>query len=80
MVVDSAKGDYFDAYYAPKEGTPPSSEVDQPNSLLNPLFDASASWFTWVYLRTSGRDAALTVPLSVLPLRPANPTPTPIPS
>ena len=50
MVVDSAKGDYFDAYYAPKEGVPaestPSGLTGRPNSLLNPLFDASASWFT----------------------------------
>lgn len=62
MVVDSAKGDYFDAFYkkptttmtmetgtgtekhAGKEGGAGASE-----SLLNPLFDGSASWFTYVF-------------------------------
>ncbi len=46
MVIDSAKGDYFDAYYAPKEGKVDVVKTEQPKSLLNPLFDASASWFT----------------------------------
>lgn len=41
MVIDSAKGDTFDAYYKPSESTEPDS-----SSLLNPLFDGSASWFT----------------------------------
>lgn len=43
MVVDSAKGDYFDAFYKkPKTGGEEKAE----ESLLNPLFDGSASWFT----------------------------------
>ncbi|BEI85419.1 hypothetical protein CcaverHIS002_0508200 [Cutaneotrichosporon cavernicola] len=46
MVIDSAHGDHFDAYYAkstkaeqPKEGRPAES-------LLEPYFDGAASWFT----------------------------------
>jgi dethiobiotin synthetase/adenosylmethionine--8-amino-7-oxononanoate aminotransferase len=42
MVIDSAKGDYFDAFYKkPETGTEEAGK-----SLLNPLFDGSASWFT----------------------------------
>jgi len=42
MVIDSAHGDHFDAYYAkpPNTPTPPS------DSLLEPYFDGAASWFT----------------------------------
>jgi dethiobiotin synthetase/adenosylmethionine--8-amino-7-oxononanoate aminotransferase len=43
MVIDSAKGDYFDAFYKKPEATENKSEE---KSLLNPLFDGSASWFT----------------------------------
>jgi len=47
MVIDSAKGDTFDAYYKPGESS--SSIENRPNdsqSMLKPLFDGSASWFT----------------------------------
>lgn len=43
MVIDSAQGDCFDAYYK-KEETGPVVIKDE--SLLKPLFDGSASWFT----------------------------------
>jgi hypothetical protein len=43
MVIDSAKGDTFDAYYQPKENSKPVSDTQ---SMLKPLFDGSASWFT----------------------------------
>ncbi|KAJ9118274.1 hypothetical protein QFC22_004185 [Naganishia vaughanmartiniae] len=52
MVVDSAKGDYFDAFYkkpatsATTLGTPSEEKGSPSESLLNPLFDGSASWFT----------------------------------
>lgn len=42
MVIDSAHGDHFDAYYAkPASETRPADE-----SLLEPFFDGAASWFT----------------------------------
>ncbi|WOO81501.1 Bifunctional dethiobiotin synthetase/7,8-diamino-pelargonic acid aminotransferase, mitochondrial [Vanrija pseudolonga] len=42
MVIDSAHGDYFDAYYAkPKGEAAPAKE-----SILEPFFDGAASWFT----------------------------------
>lgn len=44
MVVDSAKGDYFDAFYKKPITNEAAPVVDK--SLLNPLFDGSASWFT----------------------------------
>lgn len=43
MVIDSAKGDNFDAYYKKEMSTTSQGDV---KSLLNPLFDGSASWFT----------------------------------
>ncbi len=50
MVIDSAHGDHFDAYYAPKEpDTPaevPATEAPAGGSLLEPYFDGAASWFT----------------------------------
>jgi dethiobiotin synthetase/adenosylmethionine--8-amino-7-oxononanoate aminotransferase len=58
MVVDSAFGDNFDAYYSkpvtPGDPSPndyftkhvPSTTSAQPESLLNSYFDGSASWFT----------------------------------
>lgn len=55
MVIDSAKGDYFDAFYKKPE-TNEKQSIEEPateqqqspggKSLLNPLFDGSASWFT----------------------------------
>ncbi|KAJ9093462.1 hypothetical protein QFC19_008321 [Naganishia cerealis] len=44
MVIDSAKGDYFDAFYKPAQESRKPEKGD--SSLLNPLFDGSASWFT----------------------------------
>ena len=41
MVIDSAHGDCFDAYYAK-----PSAKEEE--SKLNAFFDGSASWFTYV--------------------------------
>lgn len=41
MVIDSAHGDHFDAYYKPS-----SPALTQRESLLEPLFDGAASWFT----------------------------------
>lgn len=49
MVIDSAKGDMFDAYYANRpeaESSKTAVEAEKPKSMLNPLFDGSASWFT----------------------------------
>jgi dethiobiotin synthetase/adenosylmethionine--8-amino-7-oxononanoate aminotransferase len=47
MVIDSAKGDTFDAYYKPGESsTSSATQVGQGQSMLKPLFDGSASWFT----------------------------------
>lgn len=48
MVVDSAFGDNFDAYYAKSGGNDQTaSAADKGDkSLLNPFFDGSASWFT----------------------------------
>jgi hypothetical protein len=43
MVIDSAKGDTFDAYYQSEQQGEPASETQ---SMLKPLFDGSASWFT----------------------------------
>ncbi|WVQ71520.1 dethiobiotin synthase [Cryptococcus sp. DSM 104548] len=42
MVVDSAYGDNFDAFYTKAEGT----KVSKNESLLKSYFDGSASWFT----------------------------------
>jgi dethiobiotin synthetase/adenosylmethionine--8-amino-7-oxononanoate aminotransferase len=51
MVIDSAHGDHFDAYYSKPQPQSPSSSspvsTDQ-TSLLNSYFDGSASWFTYV--------------------------------
>lgn len=62
MVIDSAHGDHFDAYYAKPEApeAKPEAEVAKPaeaetettettaesESLLSPYFDGAASWFT----------------------------------
>ena len=51
MVIDSAKGDTFDAFYKAKaqearRETEREVVKDEVKSLLNPLFDGSASWFT----------------------------------
>lgn len=46
MVIDSAKGDYFDAYYPPKKVNVEMEKTETSKSLLNPLFDGSGSWFT----------------------------------
>lgn len=49
MVIDSAKGDYFDAYHGKSAQSAGTDVVPEPpKSLLNPLFDGSASWFTCV--------------------------------
>ncbi|ODN84878.1 dethiobiotin synthase [Cryptococcus amylolentus CBS 6039] len=42
MVVDSAYGDNFDAFYTKPEG----KEISKNESLLKSYFDGSASWFT----------------------------------
>jgi dethiobiotin synthetase/adenosylmethionine--8-amino-7-oxononanoate aminotransferase len=44
MVVDSAHGDNFDAFYGKPEEV--GSKVEDEDSLLKPYFDGSASWFT----------------------------------
>ncbi|CAK9781058.1 adenosylmethionine-8-amino-7-oxononanoate transaminase [Cutaneotrichosporon oleaginosum] len=49
MVIDSAHGDHFDAYYAQASMAPDSSaetEGGEQESLLEPYFDGAASWFT----------------------------------
>jgi hypothetical protein len=47
MVIDSAKGDTFDAYYKPGESSASSAtQAGEAQSMLKPLFDGSASWFT----------------------------------
>lgn len=47
MVIDSAKGDTFDAYYKPGESSTGSkTQAGEGQSMLKPLFDGSASWFT----------------------------------
>lgn len=51
MVIDSAEGDHFDAYYAPPASSlsSPSTESSSSagaDSLLKPYFDGAASWFT----------------------------------
>lgn len=48
MVIDSAKGDTFDAYYKPGESSTSGADVKATGSgsMLKPLFDGSASWFT----------------------------------
>lgn len=68
MVVDSAFGDNFDAFYTKPKSTPPASEAKSDSkevvgsnakvdgaedSLLKPYFDGSASWFTFVSLLLS---------------------------
>lgn len=58
MVIDSAKGDYFDAFYKKpaaaatvgEQGGDKEMSASASESLLNPLFDGSASWFTCVLL------------------------------
>ncbi len=45
MVIDSAKGDTFDAFYKKDTKELVKAETVE-GSLLNPLFDGSASWFT----------------------------------
>ncbi len=44
MVVDSAFGDHFDAYYSRPHTYSTPGPKDE--SLLNSYFDGSASWFT----------------------------------
>jgi dethiobiotin synthetase/adenosylmethionine--8-amino-7-oxononanoate aminotransferase len=57
MVIDSAHGDHFDAYYAKPGAKPDAEPATTPDakleaspavrgSLLEPYFDGSASWFT----------------------------------
>ncbi|RSH95605.1 hypothetical protein EHS25_000697 [Saitozyma podzolica] len=49
MVIDSAHGDRFDAYYTkpqPQSLSSSSSASTDQSSLLNSYFDGSASWFT----------------------------------
>jgi dethiobiotin synthetase/adenosylmethionine--8-amino-7-oxononanoate aminotransferase len=47
MVVDSAHGDQFDAYYAKPISEASSSSLETADkSMLKPYFDGSASWFT----------------------------------
>lgn len=58
MVVDSAHGDNFDAFYTKPateaDASPnsyftkhvPANAAEAPESLLNSYFDGSASWFT----------------------------------
>lgn len=54
MVIDSAKGDNFDAYYKAEAIEPPASSAAE-RSLLNPLFDGSASWFTQAHTHAHPR-------------------------
>lgn len=53
MVIDSAHGDNFDAYYTKPPVKASSSLVEtdaaSTESLLKPYFDGSASWFTYVF-------------------------------
>ncbi|GMK55471.1 hypothetical protein CspeluHIS016_0205270 [Cutaneotrichosporon spelunceum] len=48
MVIDSAHGDHFDAYYAKPAGEADSQPKEEAarESLLEPYFDGAASWFT----------------------------------
>lgn len=46
MVIDSAHGDHFDAYYAKPPLPAGKSSREGNESWLNPYFDGSASWFT----------------------------------
>jgi len=47
MVIDSAYGDNFDAFYKKSESSDPASIPETSDeSLLKPYFDGSASWFT----------------------------------
>ncbi|ORY21589.1 adenosylmethionine-8-amino-7-oxononanoate transaminase [Naematelia encephala] len=47
MVIDSAHGDHFDAYYSEPDATQlPSPSATDSDSLLKSYFDGSASWFT----------------------------------
>lgn len=56
MVIDSAKGDTFDAYYKPGESSRSSAtQVGQGQSMLKPLFDGSASWFTQAHTHAHPR-------------------------
>lgn len=45
MVIDSAKGDNFDAFYK-SQNSADSSVSSSSKDMLTPLFDGSASWFT----------------------------------
>jgi dethiobiotin synthetase/adenosylmethionine--8-amino-7-oxononanoate aminotransferase len=56
MVIDSAHGDRFDAYYTkpqPQSLSSSSSASTDQSSLLNSYFDGSASWFTYVCISSA---------------------------
>lgn len=49
MVVDSAYGDNFDAFYTKPPSTDTTAVTEgSEESLLKSYFDGSASWFTYV--------------------------------
>lgn len=68
MVIDSAEGDHFDAYYASPTSASSSNASSGSDSLLKPYFDGAASWFTYVFVLL----------LSPLLITPAWLTPQPI--
>lgn len=56
MVVDSAYGDNFDAFYTkPVPVDNAASGSSSTESLLKPYFDGSASWFTYVWRESDQR-------------------------
>jgi dethiobiotin synthetase/adenosylmethionine--8-amino-7-oxononanoate aminotransferase len=46
MVIDSAHGDHFDAYFSDPSSSTASTSVSKDTNMLNSYFDGSASWFT----------------------------------